>query len=298
MQPLNAVAEGFAAFADVLVWRASQEANSTWATFVKETNANTIDLDATNVDFDWDLGFRGGALYESANTWDAELFWTYFHTKTNSNFNVGRQIVLPEFFSGFISGNFFFGANMDWRLTMNMVDLKFGHKFTPSKSLTIRPAFGIKGGTIYQTINCSWLADIYTSTEIVKNNYTGVGPSFTLDTSWNVYKNFGIFANFSTAFMWGHWKVNDTYSRPSAVLGLVTPTTITTSLNTTQLGTMMFDYILGLEWTYTGRSIVNVQIGYEMQFWANQLRIPTFQQLPVSGDLTLQGATCRIRVYL
>lgn len=299
--PLSAAAEGCVAIADLLVWQASQEANSTWATFVKETNAKTIDLDATNIGFDHNLGFRGGFLYEPKTqqpwgNWDTEFLWTYFYTSTTNNFNIGRQIVLPEFFSGFVSGNIFFGADINWRISMNMFDLKFGHTFKPTKSFTIRPAFGIKGGTIYQSINCQWLADIYTSHETVKNDFVGVGPSFTVDTNWNIYKRCGLFANLSTAFMYGRWRINDTYIRPNA-LG-VTATTITTKLDTTQLGTMMFDYILGVEWRYAGRSNFVIQIGYEMQVWINQLRIPTFQQLPVSGDLTLQGGTCRIRIEL
>ncbi len=299
MQPLSAFAEGFAIFADLLAWQASEETAATWSTIVRESSPNTVDMNATNIGFDWDLGFRGGAAYESAdNFWDSELFWTYFASKTSSNFNVGRQIVLPEFFSGFVSGNIFFGANINWRLTMNTVDLKVGHKFKPSNSFSLRPAIGLKTGTIYQTISTDWYADIYTSTETVKNNFFGIGPSFSLDSNWNVYKNFSIFANISTAFLWGHWTLNDTYARPSAALGLVTPTRITTTMNQTQLGTIMFDYILGLEWTHKGRSNVTFQLGYEMQFWANQLRFTTFQQLPVHGDLTLQGGTCRIRVDL
>jgi hypothetical protein len=297
MQPICASAEGFAAIADLLLLRASEESAATWATFVKETG-RTTDLDATNVDLEWDPGFRLGTEYESKNNvWDSELYWTYVPSKANSKFGIGRQIVVPEFFSGFLSGNIFFGAKMDWRITVNMVDFAVGHKFAAGNGLTIRPSIGVKTGTIYQTINCSWYADIYTATEYVKHNFAGIGPSFAVDTRWNVYKGFSLMGDFATAFMWGNWRIKDTYQRPAA-LGLVTATTITTSMNNSKLGTMMFAYVLGLEWKYTGRSDVTLQLGYEMQLWTNQLRLTTFQQLPVHGDLTLQGGTCRIRVDL
>ena len=98
--------------------------------------------------------------------------------------------------------------------------------------------------------------------------------------------------------MWGNWKVSDMYNRPGALLGIITPTTITTDLNDAKLGTLMFNYFLGLEWFYRGRSDLSLQLGYEMQFWPNQVRLTMFQQLPTHGDLTLQGATCRIHINL
>jgi hypothetical protein len=298
MQPIVAVAEGFVVFADALYWQASEQSVSTWATFIRETNSNTIDIDATNVDFDYKLGFRGGVTYEAHNFWETDVFWTNYYSTTSSNFQVGRQIVLPEFFSGFISEDIFFGAKLDWRLIMNMFDIAFAHKFKPARSFTVRPAFGIKGGTIYQDMDAVWRAAVYNSREYVEHDFTGIGPSFAIDTRWNMYKNFSFIGDFYTAFMWGHWKITDTYSRPNALGGLITATTITTNMTNTQLGTAMFGYRLGLEWTYSGRSNVTLQIGYEMQIWVNQLRMPTFQQLPVHGDLTLQGGTCRIRVDL
>jgi len=300
MQPLLLFAEGIEPFADLLYWHASQETASSWAS-ITSGSSNTVQFKAPNVDFNWNLGFRGGVTYEAEhNDWDSSLAWTYFQAKTNSNIKTTAQLVFPEFFSGFSSGNFFFGGGINWRLNMNMLDFDFGHKFAIGKSLIIRPAIGIKGGTINQTANCVWNAVLYNSTEQVKNNFMGIGPSFRLDSRWNVYKNFSLIGNFATALMWGNWKISDVYNRPNVPL-VVNATTITTNMHNEQLGTMMFDYCLGLEWASSskpGKPEIKLQIGYEMQFWSNQLRLPTFQQLPVHGDLTLQGATCRIIIDL
>lgn len=294
IQSFSIFAEGIAPFADLLVWNISQETSSTWASVTSSAGTHKVDIKAPNVDFNWNLGFRGGVFYEAnSKFWDTKFAWTYFKATTNSNIALASQLLFPEFFSGFISDNFFFGGKLDWRFIMNMFDIEFGHKLMIGKSLTIRPSMGIKGGTIYQTVNCDWDALLYTSTEKVKHNFVGLGPSFGIDTEWHIFKELSLFGDFGTAILWGNWQIKDTYTRPFVPL-IVSATTITTSMNSSMLGTLMFDYCLGLKWSSTTQPRISIQIGYEMQLWTNQLRIPTFQQLPVHGDLTLQGGTCRI----
>lgn len=283
------------AFADLLYWNISEDTSSTWATVLSDSSG-ALTIDPANVDFSWHIGFRGGAIYDSQKFWDAKFSWTFVRATTMDYASAPGQILTSEFFSGFISENVFFNANLNWKFVFNMFDLNFGHKFAVADNLTIRPYFGLKGGTINQKIIAGWNAGIYTAQEIVKHNFFGVGPSFGLDSNWHVYKNFSLFADGGLALLWGNWSTNDTYTRPAALL--VTPTVITTNMSNMQLGTVMYQYILGLAWKYKGRSSLTVKIGYEMQYWANQLRLPTFQQLPTHGDLTLQGATCRISIDL
>ncbi len=282
------------AVADLLIWHVSQETESTWASVASISGNHTTKIYAPNVQFDWDPGFRVGFIREDSNqVWDSSFIYTYFQAKTNATISNNLQVVFPEFFSGFASGNFFFGGALTWRLQMNMFDYDFGRKVNLSPDITIRPAIGLKGGTIYQHINSTWNALAYTSTEKLENNFVGLGPSFRLDSSWHLLKNLNLFGNFATAWMWGNWQISDVYSRP-AVSGIVTATTISTELHNTQLGTMVFDYCLGLELDSKSKPGLKIQVGYQMQLWVNQLRIPTFQILPVHGDLTLQGGTCRV----
>ena len=294
MQAPVAMAANAKVLADILVWHVSQETESTWASVASAAGNHTTKIYAPNVQFNWNVGFRGGCLYESDQAfWDTSFTYTYFQAKTTSSIKTGLQVVFPEFFSGFSSGNFFFGGNLKWRLQMNMLDYDFGRKFKLSEDITIRPAVGIKGGSIYQTINTVWNAVIYNATEQVKNNFVGIGPSLKVDSDWHLFKNLSLFGNFATALMWGNWQISDVYSRPS-IAGLMTATNITTKMQNTKLGTAMFSYCLGLALDSHSKPGIKVQIGYEMQLWVNQLRIPTFQILPVHGDLSLQGGTCRI----
>lgn len=301
-------AQGLSAFADVLDWHASEESASIWANVVT-LSSNHTDFAPNNVDFNGNLGFRGGFLYEPQSSfWDTKLYWTHYSTESKSHRLPNGELIFPEFFSGFLSGsclgnpnilgNCFFGANSDWHLKFNTVDLEASHEFNIIKTLKIRPSIGIKAAEIDQTIDTNWDALLFTSTEKVKNDFRGIGPSFGLNGEWNFYKSFSLAANFSTALMWGNWDVKDVYKAPSALFGLIPATTITSKMQDGKLGTAMFDYFLGLQWAYQGRSKMTLRLGYEMQYWKDQLRLLTFQQLPLHGDLTLQGATCGIYLEL
>jgi len=296
--PWIATAQELSIFGDLLVWHASQQTGATWAQIVTQPTPTQTNFAEPNAAFDWHSGFRAGFLYQpTCDFWDSKLYWTYFSTKTGSLFPVSDQLMVSEFFSGnvFFSGDAFFGSDLSWRLVMNNLDYEASHSFDIGDCFTLRPSIGIKAATINQAVSITWDAIIYQSEEKLKNNFFGIGPTFGIDGKWHIYKGLSLFGDLSTAFLWGNWKLNDTYSRPA---GLLPAKTVTTHMTNLKLGTVMFDYFLGFEWIHEGRSCVTVQLGYEMQYWPNQLRLPTFQQLPLHSDLTLQGGTCRIIVDL
>jgi hypothetical protein len=293
----NAFADGWSVFSDIFYWQPSEESAAIWATSASKPTDNTTELTPENIDFDSDFGFRLGLMYQpSSNFFDTKVYLTSYSSKTNQDIPLGDQVIYPEFFSGFLSGNFFFGANTNWEIGLNELDLEISHAFKPGHSFTLTPSIGIKGAIIDQTIKANWDAYFYTATEKVVNNFTGIGPSLGLDANWNFYKNFSLDSNFSIALLYGNWDVTDTYQRPSALLGLVSPTTINTDTNNSQLGVPMYDYFLGLKWEHHNKSQIALKVGYEMQQWDDQLKITTFEELPVHGDLTFQGLICGISI--
>ncbi len=279
-------------FIELLVMQASQETASTWATVVA-----TDEFSEKNNDFGWDAGFRGGFTFETESFADIKLYWTHFSTDSDAKIPIAGHLVIPEFFSGFLSGDIFFGAKQNWDIEMNMVDLEMSHQFNIAKNISLRPMIGIKGGTINQNIDTQWQAVLYNATEKVESNYWGIGPNFGISGMWNITETLNFMSSLAAAFMWGEWDVKDVYKRPS-VPGLVDPTTITTKMSGSELGTLALNYFVGLNWSPKALPRVNVGIGYELQYWANQVRLPTFEQLPTHGDLTLQGATCRFSLDL
>ncbi len=293
--PLKGGAEGLSVFGDWLVWQASEESTTFWANG-STLFVNPAVLNPPNINFGYSKGFRAGLSYQQDLLWDLKLYWTYMPANQTMDITTPDQVLIPEFFSGFLSQNFFFASELNWTIYMNTLDLEASHSFKPTSSLTFSPSLGLKGAMINQNLTSSWNALVYVAHENVLHQYFGLGPTLGISGRWNFLKELNLVGNFSTAFMWGTWNIEDIYTRPYAVGGLVQPKTITTYQNHTSLGTLTFDYFLGLEWIHHGKVEVKAKLGYEMQYWTNQLRIPTFQLLPVRGDLTLQGGTCGISV--
>lgn len=286
-------------FLDLLAWKAA-ESNTSWATTLSPI-INTTQIVPSSINFNTRLGMKAGLLYAPENNfWDTKLYWTYFPSSSSQTILVGNQLVSSLFFSGsyFISGDIFFGGSINWQLVMNTLDLEISHHFKPTPILTFTPKIGVKAASINQDININWNAIVYTSTENMTTHFSGIGPSFGLESKWDVYHHFRLVGDISGAFMYGNWNIKDSYNRPLALSGIIQPQNIISDMNQSKLGTLMMDYYLGLEWTHQGRSRVTVKLGYEMQYWANQLRLISIQQLPTLGDLTIQGASCGIIIDL
>lgn len=298
MLPLSASAGTFQPFIDVLAWQASQS-NTAWATVTSnQTGSRRIDTDTNS--YNIRPGFMAGVSYLANDTlWDTTLSWTSYATDTTNNIPVSGAVVLPLFFSSdpFISGDVFFGATSHWQLAMNMFDLDIRKHYQPSSTFSLSPMIGMKGGSIMQDISVNWDAVLYHARENITTSFRGIGPTIGLGADWRFYGNFSLVGNVASTIMYGNWNMKDTFHRPETPL-VVTKTTITTSLNQAQFGSLMMDYYVGLQWVHQGISHVTVRLGYEMQYWSNQLRLISVQQLPAQGDLSLQGATCGISIDL
>ncbi len=83
---------------------------------------------------------------------------------------------------------------------------------------------GLKAAFINQSIDSNWqnpydpssklpISTFSSAVENFTNNFWGVGPSFGLNTSWNLYEmpknSMGLFGDFSGAFLWGGWQITD-----------------------------------------------------------------------------------------
>lgn len=303
----EAWAQGVSPFAEVLYWHASEETSSIWSSVISQSTSDpgnpTTTFAASDVQFGWNAGLRTGFLVEpEAWLWDFQLSWTHFRTAADAAVPAGQHLVLPEFFSGFLSGDayFFTSAALDWHLAYDTIDLEAGHQFAIGESLVLRPTFGLKIATINQTIQAQWadpLLDLVAN-EHIDHDFLGVGPSFGLGATWALpqYPELRLVGSFSGAFLYGMWNVDDTFERANPEVELLSFQTFKTSLHDSTLGTVMLRYFVGCEWTRRGKADVTLHLGYELQWWANQQRLTTFQQLPMHGDLTLQGGTCGISV--
>ena len=286
-------------FADVLYWRA-EEGATTWADVVHIQPKNFFDQQ--DLSFGWDFGFRGGIGYNlDWDQWDTQLAYTWFRTKASDSFTLSSDdvgIILSEYLGAFIElpRTIFGSTSIQWSILFNMFDWELGRAFLVSKALSLRPFLGLKGGWIHQTIHTQWSNPLgLKARENLKNNFWGIGPSGGLNTTWRLGGNerrfFSLFGDVSGAYLWGKWNCSDVYTDnfPSKVV-INTPSTA--------LGALMFRCFAGTGWATNfnkDRSHFAIRLGYEMQFWFDQLKTVTFDELRLHHDLTLQGGTCDIR---
>jgi len=300
-----AMAEGVTPFGEVLVWHVSEEVSSVWSSTVTNGGSPST-FSADNVQFDWDAGFRIGLAHKfDEQSWGTKVYWTNIGSTGNGEIPSGNHAIVPEFFSGFVGGDagVFDSAAINWNFTFNNIDFEIGRAINIGNSMSICPFMGLKAAIIDQKIQANWAnreieALEVTATEYVDHSFHGLGPSFGVDGRWRVSRcgNLSIVGSFSFAILWGTWNVTDTYERTDDAFPALTYGAFTTSMNDSSLGSLSLNYFLGLEWIHEGEVTIVARIGYELQWWANQQRLPTFQQLPMHGDLALQGVTCGITV--
>ena len=99
----TAIAQGVTPFCDMLYWHASEEASAVWSNVLSFSSAESS-FSAETMHFYWSPGFRIGFGHQAdEGSWDTKLYWTYFRTSQQAA--VSGDIVVPEFFSGAISGD-------------------------------------------------------------------------------------------------------------------------------------------------------------------------------------------------
>ncbi len=299
----------FDVYGNFLFWYASEEPSDSWANVIQTTiNDEGIQdtFDVVPLAFDWNFGFRAGVGYHlEQDQWDTQLYWSWFRTQTEADLSSGT--IIPEFFGSFLNGDLANFGKIHWSLLYNMCDWELGRSYWVSQCLLFRPFMGLKGGWIHQSILSNWniveqsipgsspMSVHYTSQENLKNNFWGIGPTSGIGTQWKL-AGFGshllsLFGDFSASMLWGTWNFSDEYENSS-------PYEISVNVQPQNLGCLMVRGFMGLGWeTCFSRqgTRFSMQVGYETQLWFNQLQIPTFQQLCLHGDLTLQGGTLSSR---
>ncbi len=287
-------ANAWQASADLLYWFASEEPDSIWATAAGEAGFNRILFKGADLSFDWDYGVRLGIRRVCfCDRWDTRLYWTGYWTQGRDALPDTGALIFTEFFGGFVNQDQARSGQVQWRLNYSMFDWELGHPFCCCRGLTVRPFLAIKGGWINQTIHSSWQNETDTmppvpfeSTENLTNDFWGIGPCGGINTAWTLCRYLTLVGDVSAAMLWGNWDFIDVYQN-------TTPKEIIVTLPHSHLGGSMLRSFVGARWEAVCRCHLAVSLGYEMQIWFNQLRIATFQQLRLHGDLTIQGVTFR-----
>jgi len=311
---LHPCSRDFEPFADLIVWTARESGTPDCWAEVFSVEKNTTSNEFRVINFNWDAGFRVGAGYGmDHDQWDTRAYYTRFHTRGKDEVTAGPGSVHSSFLGGFYVDNFngkgitgpaYEQASIDWKIRFNMFDWDLGRSFWVSEELALRPFLGLKGGWIHQLIRSKWqnpdLASFPGSTfysvatENLKNNFWGIGPQVGLNTKWNLLSScsqyFNLFGDFSTAVMFGHWIFGDIFNNDIGQQVKV----IFNHLNS---GATMVRAFMGFGWegSYCGLRF-STKLGYETQFWLDQLQFYSFTGGRWSNLLTLQGGTLEFSV--
>lgn len=271
----------------------------------------------TEVHFGWDPGFRVGLGYGMEyDQWDTQAFFTWFYTQGDDRVLSAPGAVHSTFMGNFyvdnptgagISGPSYQSASIDWTIRFNMFDWELGRNYWVSQELALRPFLGVKGGWIDQQIDSAWndstppssspTSPVYNlGQEKVKNDFWGIGPSAGINTKWHLLRrtchSLHLFGDFSGSLMWGHWSFSDFFHNDIQQQ-------VTINQGNVNSGAMMVRSFMGFGWNSAvrqNRARLSARLGYEAQFWLDQLQFYSFVGGTLDTALTLQGGTLEFSV--
>lgn len=270
-------------YADALYWKTSESID--WA-YVNNLNSSNQKIAYQSGEFDFEPGFRLGVGY--SRDWDTGLYFTRYETKTTdsaygnlkSGF-AGGTLGLPSAYPFYNAGHF----KMD--IEFNMFDWYFGKRFQISPTFMMKPKIGLEGGWINQSMRANFQGH-YSTTEKIENNFWGIGPKFGFDSSLLVLKkpayNLSLIGEFSTAYLIGHWTLNDIYKDNS-------PRMIKVDLANREFGALAIQGKVGLQFE---KEHIALSLAYEINDWFNQLQIFDDATGGHNDDLVMQGVTLRL----
>ncbi len=263
---------------DALYWRATESFD--WV-MINDRNVPHQNVSYKTANFQFEPGFRVGV--GTQGEWDTLLSYTRYHTDMSSTATGKLTPTLLASKMAQPNGAYFYqSGNINFAIHYNVIDAELAKTFEWDRQIEIQPFIGLRGAWIDQSIDTRLQGDISVS-ENVENNFKGVGPKAGINTAFTVYRcnqsQFQLFANFATAYLWGHWSINDALSDNN------NRTILIENKNRNQ-ASVGFETALGLKWNYQNWSL---NFSYEMSDWLNQFQIFDDGTGGHSNDLVLQG---------
>ena len=290
-------------FADALFWTVREGAAENWAQIITPQSSGWTNIGtATLIDapFDWKAGLRVGAGVQRDDGSDMTLYYTNFHTSATSQ---ASGEVYSAFMANFYIDNtdgtdygpHYHHASILWDFNFHTIDFEIGQNYTIGTNFELRPFLGLKAAIIKQTIKSNWLYPINTSshtynfisgTEDLNLGFWGIGPSLGATMTMPLCRkdryNLKLFGTPSGAIMFGHWTFDEEYNNSQA--------TITFDTSPVTGAATMLRGVIGLEWEqYFSRMTSTVRLGYEAQYWLNQMQFYSYNMGRLNNVTSLQG---------
>ncbi len=268
-------------YADALYWQATETVD--WSLTNNLSLPNQV-ISYNTIDFDFAPGFRVGAGMQVKDWSYRSLYMHYSVVEKAST----QGNVISIFIPGKFAEAFYNTGQVNFTIDMNMVDLDFSKEIVIGRAFSIRPLFGLKGGTINQEVNTHFQGDI-TVNERVHNDFTGLGPKVGIDSRWNFYSadflQYSFAAEIQSAFMWGKWSIDDNMAQSNSTL------ISSVQVGKRNVGAFELQGFFGIELRYKNAGL---KIGYEVSDWFNQYQLFDDGTGTHTNDLVLQGITAAL----
>lgn len=302
-------------FTEVLEWQVREGGADMVGERISPIGTANPSVKLLDAPFSWNTGFRIGGGYKNPNNWDTVFYYTSYNTQATNQIYAPGQVYSPylgNFFQNNIDGKnngpFYDAARARWKINYNTVDFELGRTFKIDEILTLRPFLGLKAAIINQNIYTNWqgpntlvsgvpvpITTFTAATENLSNYFSGIGPSFGLNTTWPICKftqsSVNLIGNFSAALLWGLWRYKDIYQTDGSSSVNVTGDNVNGAAPMTRA-------FVGLEWIASfSKADVNVHLGYEGQIWLDQIQFNTLSSGRLNDLMSLQGGALDFRVY-
>ncbi|MBN2480044.1 MAG: hypothetical protein JXA94_07435 [Parachlamydiales bacterium] len=316
---------------DFIYWRAQQIGLFTSVFANKQVDLNKIAPagNINKIEPNWEPGFKIQLGYKlDHDSWDTNLNWTWLKIKKSQNItgeadrdNDNGIFLLPLWGSGIrgpITNQYFLDRTLNLassidsilKIDLNILDWELEKDLFLSKNFSIKPFYGVRGLKIDQRLKMD-LVSFNSSGALIRvphaikprSDFLGIGPRGGIDATYDIFKNFGIYAIGSVSFLYGRFncKYEDVYEQNSRLPfeDLINiRDKFYNSISAVQLASgFNFDFTL-----VNKKAHLIIQAGWEfntlfsvnkMQHYQYRYEDENFYR--ENGDLTLQGLTVNAR---
>lgn len=295
--------------ADFLIWRADQDGLEFGIKNSLPITSEGIIGTIHDLSYDWNVGLRVGLGYNLPyDMWDLFLDWTSFHNTTKNGVSFSgdgyvKGIWTPNIGAGTNFQDFFFG-DAHWKLAYDTMDLELGRHFFTSRTLSLRPHFGLRGARIEEHLTLNFSGDqgltglqpIFVKGD---NDFHALGLRAGLNMFLHLNSQWSFFGKASGSVLYGRYHVT------SFIQGEFTDTPLVNIKNGFHRVRSNLETGAGVQWeSYVNRNRAHLifALGYEFIQWFNQIHMRNYQNTDIGfyleshGDLGLNGVTFSARI--
>ncbi|HLB58630.1 MAG TPA: Lpg1974 family pore-forming outer membrane protein [Bdellovibrionota bacterium] len=201
--------------ADFLLWNATEDGLGWVATCPGGAGTIVMGCDVRQMQPDWRGGFRIGAGYQwSEDMWDVFGKWTWFQDSDYDQVTTVSSL-FPIWLHPDVNNNIGRDSGSSWfKVKFNAFDFELAKTFKPGSFFTLRPYVGLKGATIYQTMNNNFVGGAVTNDNLndsayMSSDFGGLGFRGGFDYNWDLnWYGFSLFAKGAFSILFGKFKVD------------------------------------------------------------------------------------------